>query len=92
MKEFVEYDNGRNTVPYGATSICFCLTDYAKKYIIEDRVITKGVNDDVRDAVVVDAINYLGTKEQWENIPKGEEWNAYTPMNIIRCVDGEIKL
>ena len=37
-------------------------------------------------------INYLGTKEQWENIPKGEEWNAYTPMNIIRCVDGDIKL
>lgn len=60
--EFIEYDNGRNTVPYGATSICFCLTDYAKKYIIEDRVITKGVNDDVRDAVIVDAINYLGTK------------------------------
>lgn len=62
MKEFVEYDNGRNTIPYRASEICFCLTDYARNYINEKRVVTKNVDVDVRDAVLVDMINYLGMK------------------------------
>lgn len=61
-KEFIEYDNGTNKVPYRASTICFCLTDYARRYIKENRVVTKSIDKDVKDAVIVDAINYIGMK------------------------------
>lgn len=60
QKEFVEYDNGKNTVPYRASEICYCLTDYARKYILEKRNVIKNIDSDVRDAILVDSINYLG--------------------------------
>lgn len=57
-KEFVEYEG--NTIPYRASEICFCLSDYAKSYILENRSVIKNIDNDVRDAVLVDLINYLG--------------------------------
>lgn len=57
-KEFIEYQGER--IPYSASTLCFCLKQYAKDYIAENRKITSNVDKKVRDAVLVDAINYLG--------------------------------
>ena len=59
-KEFVEYQSENGRMPYSASHICFCLTQYAKDYISENRRIISNVDKKVRDAVLVDAINYLG--------------------------------
>lgn len=34
-------------------------------------------------------INYGGTKEQWNNVTKADDWNVGTPLTII-CTDGTI--
>ena len=57
-KEFIEYEG--NTIPYRASEICFCLSDYARKYVLENRCIIKHIDNDVRDAILVGLINYLG--------------------------------
>ena len=59
-KEFIEYHSEDGRIPYSASNLCFCLTGYAKDYISEDRKITSNIDKKVRDAVLVDAINYLG--------------------------------
>ena len=59
-KDFIEYKSESGMVPYSAATICFCLTDYAKKYIKEEHKLIKNIAPEVRDAVLVDAINYLG--------------------------------
>lgn len=58
-KEFIEYQ--RKTIPYNATTLCFCLTNYAKDYIKEKRNVFANVKEHVRNAVLVDSINYLGS-------------------------------
>ena len=59
-KEFIEYHSENGLIPYSASNICFCLTQYAKDYIAEKNNIFSIVDKKVRDAVLVDAINYLG--------------------------------
>lgn len=59
-KEFIEYQNENGTIPYTASRLCFCLTRYAKKYIASERKIISKIDTKVRDAVLVDAINFLG--------------------------------
>lgn len=36
------------------------------------------------------AINYNGTKEQWNKIEKHENWLLSTPEFTIHCTDGDI--
>ena len=36
--EFIEYENDNNTIPYKAHEVCFCVTDYARKYLKENRI------------------------------------------------------
>lgn len=59
-KEFIEYNSENGKIPYSASHLCFCLTQYAKDYISENREVVSKINRKVRDAVLVDAINYLG--------------------------------
>lgn len=59
-KEFVEYKSENGRIPYTAPQLCFCLTQYAKDYILENHSIISNIDKKVRDAVLVDAINYLG--------------------------------
>lgn len=61
-KEFVEYTSENGRVPYSASQICVCLTQYAKDYILENCKSISDIDKKVRDAVLVDAINYLGFK------------------------------
>lgn len=61
-KEFIEYHSENGRIPYPASTLCFCLTQYAKDYISENRRIISDVDSKVRDAVLVDAINYLGAQ------------------------------
>lgn len=57
-KEFVEYQG--ETIHCSASTICSCLTDYAKDYIKNDNEKIANIDTKIRDAVLVDAINYLG--------------------------------
>ena len=59
-KEFVEYQG--ETIHCSASTICFCLTDYAKDYIKNDNEKIANIDTKIRDAVLVDAINYLGAQ------------------------------
>lgn len=44
------------------------------------------------DCTALSNINYLGTKEQWLNITKGEYWNSSVPATYVHCVDGDCLL
>ena len=35
-------------------------------------------------------IYYVGTKEEWQKIPKGDKWDANTPAYTVHCSDGDI--
>ena len=35
-------------------------------------------------------IYYVGTKEEWQKIPKGNKWDANTPAYTVHCSDGDI--
>lgn len=59
-KEFIEYQSENGRIPYTASRLCFCLTRYAKEYIASERKLTSKIDKKVRDAVLVDAINFLG--------------------------------
>ena len=59
-KVFVEYQLENGMVPYSGSELCYCLTQYAKDYIKSNRPVTLGIDKKIRDAVLVDAINYLG--------------------------------
>ena len=49
-----------------ATSICFCLTQYAKNYLKKEQANELGVKSTLRNAILVDAINYVGLKNGFE--------------------------
>lgn len=38
------------------------------------------------------AIDFAGTKEQWEKIQKDGYWNEGSKLQVIRCIDGEVAL
>ena len=38
------------------------------------------------------AIDYHGTKEQWQQIKKDEEWNDSPNIQVVRCTDGVLRL
>lgn len=91
-KEFTEYQKG--TIPYNATTLCFCLTNYAKDYIKEKRNVFANVKEHVRNAVLVDSINYLGsiggaifglyTKDLYTNKCLGEEVDAECLLTVLK--------
>lgn len=60
-KKFIEYHSENGRIPYSASTLCFCLTQYVRNYISSNRENIANIDKDVRDAVLVDAINYLGT-------------------------------
>lgn len=60
-KEFIEYHSETGRIPYSASTLCCCLAQYVRNYISSNREIIANIDKDVRDAVLVDAINYLGT-------------------------------
>ena len=92
-KEFVEYNSENGRVPYSASQICFCLTQYAKDYISENRKFIINIDKKVRDAVLVDAINYLGsrgccdfglyTKDLYDDKRHEEEVDAQSLLTVI---------
>lgn len=59
-KEFVEYNE--KTLHCSTSTVCYCLTNYAKDYIKNDNEKIANIDTKIRDAVLVDAINYLGSQ------------------------------
>lgn len=92
-KEFVEYQSENGRIPYSASHLCFCLTQYAKDYILENRKIISDIDKKVTDAVLVDAINYLGlsggcdfalyTQDLYDAKKHGEEVDAQCLLTTI---------
>lgn len=38
-------------------------------------------------------INYGGTKVQWADVNKGDDWHRYVPETaVVKCSDGEVEL
>lgn len=70
-KEFIPYTSENGRMPVSGRAICENLTKYAKEYIKENRDAIKGMDPNLRDAILVDAINYLGT-------PVGGDYGLYT--------------
>ena len=59
-KEFVEYNE--KTLHCSTSTVCYCLTNYVKDYIKNDNEKIANIDTKIRDAVLVDAINYLGSQ------------------------------
>lgn len=57
--------------------------------IIPDSVTTIG-QEVFQNCYTLTSIIYHGTKEQWNAISKGINWNNTTSNFVIRCTDGEI--
>ncbi len=60
-KSFEELIVGSNErIPYSVGTVCFCMTQYAKDYAKSKQNSEAIISKEVRDAVVVDSINYVG--------------------------------
>lgn len=59
-KEFIEHQE--KTLHCSTSTVCYCLTNYAKDYIKNDNEKIANIDTKIRDAVLVDAINYLGSQ------------------------------
>ena len=88
-KEFVEYQNERGTIPYPASTLCFRLTKYAQEYILNNRKNISNIDPNVRDAVLTDAINYLGAQGYCDfrlytkDLYKSEEHTFYVEPDCL---------
>lgn len=59
-KEFIEYYNENGEYPCSPVLLCSSIKDYVKKYINTERKTIENIDQKVRDAVLVDAVNYVG--------------------------------
>ncbi len=79
--------------PYKPSEICFCLSEYAKKYIKENREKIKNIDRKITEAVIVNFINYLGmvgwcdfalyTKSLHDETYKGKLVDSNTLISIL---------
>ena len=81
------------TIPDGVTSIgdhafsgCSALTTIT----IPDSVTTIGVSA-FYGCIILTDITFNGTKEQWNDIEKGSDWDYDADLYTIYCTDGEIR-
>lgn len=58
-KDFIEYSD--NFIEYNGYSICEVVAQYAKDYVQIDRDLTYDVDEDIKDAVLVNIVNYLSS-------------------------------
>jgi len=40
----------------------------------------------------LNSIKFLGTKAEWNAIPKGTNWNSGVPATVVHCSDGDVSL
>lgn len=88
-KEFIEYTNKYGRRP--SRALCICLARYAQEYIASERKLTSRIDTKVRDAVLVDAINFLGkkmdfalyTKDLYNNKIEKDEIDARYTLTVI---------
>lgn len=52
--------SGNDRIPYSGGTVCFCMTQYAKNYVKAKENSEAVIAKDIRDAVIVDSINYMG--------------------------------
>ena len=37
-------------------------------------------------------VTFPGTKTEWEELPKGTDWNTETPLTTVHCTDGDLTI
>ena len=79
--------NSVTSISYQAFYNCRSLT----KVTIPDSVTTIGP-DAFYNCMSLKAINYSGSKKQWELIKKRLNWKNKSLIQIIHCLDGDITL
>ena len=52
--------------------------------------VTSIENEVFYDCSRLTSIQFTGTTEQWNAIPKGYNWNAYTGNYTVSCIDGTV--
>ena len=45
-----------------------------------------------RDCSSLSTFNFAGTKEQWNSISFGDNWNLGMSATIVHCLDGDISI
>jgi len=65
-QQFIEYYSNEEKIPYSTFAICSCLRQHASNYISETRDAVVRIDSNVRDAVLVDAINYLSAHRGYD--------------------------
>jgi hypothetical protein len=93
-KEFVEQED--KCISYSPSTVCLCLAQYVKDYIKEDEQQKSSINKVIRDAVLVDVINYLAdisyadfvlyTVELYDDKKYDEEHNETIDGNSLLTV------
>lgn len=64
IKDFIQVPIKRVDYHDSAVSFCFCLTEYAKEYIHSEQSSLLDIKPKLRNAVLIDAINYIGIKNE----------------------------
>ncbi len=80
------------TVPHGITGIefgTFANCDALMNITIPDRVTNIGKYAFYGCKSLTDII-FIGTKAQWKQIEKGEDWDTGTGDYVVHCVDGNL--
>lgn len=81
-------------IPNGITSIsdwCFRVCSSLTTITIPNSVTNIGESA-FTGCTSLTSINFDGTKEEWENITKGEDWNHGVPATYVQCTDGKVSL
>lgn len=60
--------------------------------IVIPDAVTSIANHAFYDCSSLTSINFEGTKEQWNAITKGYEWNHNVPATHVHCSDGDVAL
>ena len=82
------------TIPEGVTEIGEYVFYYCKSLasVSIPEGVTKIGEEAFNACTALKEVHYAGTKEQWADVEKGDDWYRYTPAQEVRCSDGTVEL
>ena len=85
--ESIAFPNGLTSIGGYAFECCKSL----ETLIIPNSVTSIG-EEAFDNCISLTNITFGGTKEQWEKIKKGSQWNKDIPAETVHCTDGDVKI